>query len=359
VPQARDSREITSVAPGTVVALLSGMKSVLLSAIGKALRTASIGGLAVACFACSGKSTAGTTQGNSLDAAAGAGNSGAVTSAEAGLGVALTIPVGTYTGCTAVTVSMSGNSEGTGGGDGAVTLSADGDGTLSGVLSFEPFLSGPVAFAPTSSVTAGLTNGPFTLETTDLQGLNAVTVSAGALALVGDTFFISLYAKNDETKLSAYVTCPVSTSLPTATIVNPAPAAGSIPTGTYAGCTSSFGAESLSRTAGGNFSLAVAETNGLLTTTLNAGFPAVCDLAFHAASGATAPLNDAQTCTVSDPCGPPPSLGTSSAPSETTLTNMAGSIEVAGGALFINVAGDASADACGRQLLSMICPTAP
>jgi hypothetical protein len=342
------------------------MKSVLLLEVGKALRTVAIGALAVACFACSGGSTAdtsgtGTTLGNSRDASADDGNSGAVTATDAGLRAALTIPIGTYTGCSVVTVSVSGNSEGTSGGDGTVTLSADGSGTLSGVLSFEPFLSGPVAFAPTSSVTAALTNGPFDLETTDPQGLNAVTASAaaGALTLAGDTLFISLYANNDETKLSAYVTCPVSTSLSTATVVNPAPTAGSIPTGTYAGCTSSFGAESLSRTAGGNFSLAVAESNGMLTTTLSAGFPAVCGLAFHDASGATAPLDNAQTCTVSEPCGPPPSLGTSSAPSETTLANMAGSIEAAGGALFINIAGDAPADACGRHLLSMICPSAP
>jgi hypothetical protein len=304
-------------------------------------RAALVGVLGVVCFACSGKMASATKDGTSADAS-------------------LTIPLGVYTGCATTLVNIAGNSEGTSGGDGTVTLSADGKGSISGVLAFDQWLNGTVAFTPTNGTTAVLTAGPFELQAPTGIGMGAlaIPVSAGSLVLVHDTLLISVYGESDQTKLSGYVTCPVPASLPSATIVNPAPATGSIATGTYAGCTSSlgYGASTLS---GGDLSLTIAEGSGTLTATSGAGFPAVCPLAFDDTSGTTAPLSDAQTCAISEPCGPPPSLGTSSAPSETTLTNMAGSIQVSSGALFINVVGDAPADACGSHMLSLICPTEP
>ena len=113
--------------------------------------------------------------------------------------------------------------------------------------------------------------------------------------------------------------------------------------------------------AGGDFSLTIGESDATLTVTSGAGFgyPVTCDLAFHDISGSIATLSDGQTCSISDPCGPGPLMGTSSAPSEATLMNMTGSIEVVGGVLFINVIGDAPSAACGSHTLSVICPVGP
>ena len=315
----------------------------------KATRAALTGALVVACFACGGKTSSDGTLGVSFDASADASE----------LGAALTIPVGAYTDCKAITSEISGNIEAVGGGKGTVTLAADGDGRVSAVLAFERWMSGTVVLAPTSSVTAALTAGPFVIETMDSTFVRALTIplAAGSLALVGDTLFVSVYGHGDDTKFSGFCSCPVSASLPKATIANRAPKAGSIPTGTYEACTTLFGgSETL---VASSLSLTIAESKGILTATSSGGLPAVCSLAFHDNSGTTATLDGEQTCTVQQPCGPPPTLGPSSAPRETTLTNMAGSIEVAGGALFINVVGDAPSEACGRHTLSLICPAAP
>jgi hypothetical protein len=112
---------------------------------------------------------------------------------------------------------------------------------------------------------------------------------------------------------------------------------------------------------GGGFSLTIAESDATLTVTsgVEYGYPLACDLAFHYVSGSTATVSDGQTCTISEPCGPGPSMGSSSAPSEATLTDMTGSIEVVGGVLFINVIGDAPSAACGSHTLSVICPVGP
>jgi hypothetical protein len=56
-------------------------------------------------------------------------------------------------------------------------------------------------------------------------------------------------------------------------------------------------------------------------------------------------LTAGQTCNVRAPCGPPPSLGASPYPSEATLTNMQGSMTVNGNALFVDILGDATAQA--------------
>ena len=248
-----------------------------------------------------------------------------------------------------------------------MTLSVAGDGTLSAALSFDQWLSGTLAFAATSSTTAGLGAGPFEIEMfdptspADLSRPSniSVPVAAGTLVLAGDTLFISVYAHNDDTQFSVYSTCPVPTSLPSTTVVNSAPQMGSIPSGSYAACTTSSGSEMQSRIVGGDLTLTIAKSNGSLTATQSDGFPSVCNLAFDDMSWTTAPLSDGQTCKITQPCGPLPSLGMSSAPNEATLTNMTGAIDIAGGALFINVVGDAPADACGSHVLSLICPPAP
>lgn len=84
----------------------------------------------------------------------------ALDASEGGLGIALTIPVGVYTECTATVDSVvHGLNETGGGGMGTVTLATDGDGGISVALTFQPCVSGTAAFAPTSTTTAGSTAG--------------------------------------------------------------------------------------------------------------------------------------------------------------------------------------------------------
>jgi hypothetical protein len=344
------------VGAGTVVAHIPSMSRV------SSARVTLIAAMAIVCFACSGKTDAKTS-------------SGTTDSTETDLGAKLTIPVGAYTGCMTNLGGVRPHIEGSSGGEGTVTLSVAGDGTLNAALSFGQWLSGTVAFAATSSTTAGLGTGPFEIEMFDPTAIVdptapadstgpsniSVSVAAGTLVLAGDTLFISVYAHNDDAQFSAYSTCPVPTSLPSTTIVNSAPQMGNIPSGSYTACTTSSGSEipGDSGTIGGDLTLTIAKSNGSLTATQSDGFPSVCNLAFDDMSGTTATLRDGQTCMISEPCGPPPSLGTSSAPDEATLTNMTGAIDIAGGALFINVVGDAPAVACGSHVLSLICPQAP
>jgi hypothetical protein len=311
-------------------------------------------------------------------------------SSEEGVGVALTIPVGSYTGCTAALDTVGPAGEGGSGGSGTVNLSTDGAGGLSGVLALElsglpssrPWFSGTIGFAPTSSTTAALSGGPFDIETLlDNGDIDAsagpgfasttVPVAASSLALVGNTLFISVYGQSEGTSLSGYCVCPVPASLPRATVVNRAPKTGSIPTGTYRGCTMSFENDAWSQS-GGDSSLTIAESDGMLTATSDA---LLCGrLAFHNISGSTATLSGAQTCTnPGNLCGPGPSspttpsplgvpeAGEASTPGDAMLTNGAGSIHVVGGALFINVTGDAPSPSlgCGSYAFSVICSTGP
>jgi hypothetical protein len=263
-----------------------------------------------------------------------------------------------------------------GGGSGTVNLSTSGDGGVAAVLAFEPWVSGTVTFTPTSSTTAASSAAPFDIEAQETwiesQTVDTIPGVASALALVDDTLLISVYGQAEGTSFSAYCRCPVPASLPRATVVNPAPKGGAIPTGTYEACNTALFPTSPtspgSGGSGGDLALTITESGELLTATSDAGYPAVCGLAFHDISGSTATVSDGETCTIKEPCGPPPSSGTTgggdsgstgSAPNEVTLTNMAGSIEVVGSVLFINVIGDAPSVACGSHTLSLICPTAP
>jgi hypothetical protein len=327
-----------------------------------AARATRIATLGVLCLSCSAKTNAEPT-------------SGTTDSTETELDAKLTVPVGAYTGCVTSLGGIRANTNAGGGGEGEVTLSVAGDDTVQADLSFDEWLSGTVAFAATSRTTAGLGAGPFEIQLLDPTATAypsapaastgpsnvSVPVAAGTLALAGDTLFISLYAHNDDTQFSVYSTCPIPTLLPSTTIVNSAPQMGDVPSGSYPACTTSSGSElpGQSRTIGGNLTLTIAESNGSLTATQSDGFPSVCNLAFDDLSGTTGTLRDGQGCMISEPCGPPPSLGTSPGPDEATLTNMTGAIDIAGGALFINIVGDAPADACGRHVLSLICPPAP
>lgn len=272
----------------------------------------------------------------------------------------LVIPAGLYADCILNTVSIREKLEAGGGGRGSVTLSADGDGKLSAGLSFDRWMSGTLVFAPTSDATAALTGGPTVVETVDTDFVTALElpVSAGSLMLVGDRLFLSMYGRRDS-KVSGFVSCAVPAGLPHATIRGRADENGSIPSGTYAGCTTASGGYDTSITTGGDLSLSVAETSGVVRETAIAGFPDVCALAFDGLLGATATLVAGEACPIAQPCGPPPSLGPSTAPHEATLTHMAGAMQATGGALFVSVVGDAPPDACGQHFVSLICPAAP
>jgi hypothetical protein len=298
-----------------------------------------------------------------------------VDASDGGFGVALTIPVGEYTGCAVSTVEIAANLEASNGGNGTLTLSMNGGGGVSAGFSFQQFnagnpnahvivASGTLAFAPTSGTTAASIGGPFAIET---QSANynmslTVSVSASSLAIVGDTLFVSMAGQSDDTKFTGYVYCPVPASLPRATVVGLPSTMGSISTGTYGACTTAFVQLSDgSNSTGGDVSLVITEAGGVLTATSPTGFPSVCGggkLAFHDISVSTATLTPGQTCPVQLPCGAPPTMGPSSTPLAGTLTNMAGSLAVVGGVLFVNVTGDAP-QACGNHGLSFICPTAP
>jgi len=294
-------------------------------------------------------------------------------------GDALTIAIGQYTSCSVSTVNVTANLEASNGGNGTVTLSADGDGGLSAALSFDQLnvgdpgahvvvASGTLGFAPTTGTTAALSAGSFAMQTLDGNNVGtSVPVAASALSLVGDMLFISVLGQNADTKFSGFALCSVPASLPKATLVSRAPTTRSIPTGTYSGCTTASaqlasGLAANSST-GGNLSLTVTSgSDHTWTATQAAGFPTVCGgepLAFDDVGASAAALRSGQTCAIALPCGPPPSLGPSAAPNEATLANLSGSIEVVGGALFINVTGDAPSQACGAHTLSLICPAVP
>jgi hypothetical protein len=285
--------------------------------------------------------------------ACGAPEQGVGGGGEAGVApVTLTIPVGSYAGCTETTVNVTPGKVAVNGPElGTVTLSTNGDRGATAVLAFQGSATETVAFSPTSSTSAGF------------EPLDAgdAAVAASSLALVGDTLLISAYdGQGGGTGLSSFYSCPVPSSLSRATLAIPTPTSGSIRTGTYGACTMSFVGD-MGGGSGGGFSLTLAESDATLTLTSGTeiAYGFACDLAFHDISGGTATLSDGQTCAVSSPCGPGPTMGLSSAPSEAMLTNMTGSMEVVGGVIFINVIGDAPSAACGSHTLTVICPVGP
>jgi hypothetical protein len=199
--------------------------------------------------------------------------------------------------------------------------------------------------------------------TSNYASTMTVSVLAGSLALTGNTLFVTVYGQGEGTTYGGYARCSVPASLPRATVAGRAPAAASIPTGTYGACTTDYGYGYPGwDEGGGESSRVLAESQGTLTVTqaADAGYPVVCpSLAFDGVAGSTATLSSGETCTVQAPCGPPPSLGPSSAPGTAVLTNMTGAIQRTGGVLFVNVVGEAPSDACGSHIVSLICPEGP
>jgi hypothetical protein len=271
------------------------------------------------------------------------------------------VPIGAFAGCALETVEVRERLEAAGGGRGSVTLSLDGEGHVVADLSFDRWLRGTLAFVPTSGATAAVAEGPFDVATVDADFTTPLTVrlSAAALAINGDVLFVDLFGRGGTTKFDGWVHCPVPAGLPRTSVALHAPSTSSIPPGIYAHCTTSSGGFDTSVMTGGDLSLSIAEATGARTATKVEGYPDVCMLAFDDRAQATAALLPGVSCEIGQPCGPPPSLGPSSAPSKATLTGMTGSMQLVDGALFVDVVGDAPPDACGRHFVSLICPTTP
>jgi hypothetical protein len=296
--------------------------------------------IASACFACGART--------SLDAGS---SSGAPS-------VSLMIPLGLYPGCIATTVTVAPHFEGVAGGAGTLTLAQRGDGALAATLAFDPYARGTAAFTPATSTSAAFAAGEsFDLDTVDFHGSHAtITATAGSLALVGDTLFISLDGESAGSVISGYVHCPVPASRPKVSVVTSAPPSTSVTPGVYGSCTANVGSSAGGILAGGTGTVTVTSNAGTLSATWDDGLTPVCGhLDFTATSDGIASLTPGQTCSIRQPCGPPPTLGPPTAPSVATLTNTVGSMTVDQGSLFINVVGDTTSLTCGTHYFSIIC----
>lgn len=300
--------------------------------------------VAAACFACGGRTSPGSST---------LGSDGGASS------VTLTIPLGSYSGCTSSMVTVSPHFEGTAGGDGTITLVQEND-TVVATLAFAPFASGKVVFAPTGTTSAAFATGrSYDVETPDFKGSNAtVTETTGSLVLVGDTLFVSVHGQSASADVSGYFHCPVPASLQPTSVVTNAPPAVALTQGIFGPCTSSVGATNTTLSTRGSGSVTVTESAGNLSATWNDDVTPVCKSLDFTASSDAATLVAGQTCSVERPCGPPPSLGPSPAPSVATLTSTAGSMTADGRSLFINLVGETTTEACGRHYVSILCAPA-
>lgn len=247
------------------------------------------------------------------------------------------------------------NFEGVAGGGGTLTLVQDND-TVVATLAFAPFASGKLAFTPTSTRSAAFAAGrSFEVDTVDFKGSNvAVTETTGSMVLVGDTLFISVHGQSASADVSGHVHCPVPAALQPTSVVTNAPPSAALTSGIFGPCTSSVGATNIGLAGGGSGSVTVTTSAGNLSATWNDDVTPVCKhLDFTAGA-----LVTGQTCSVQTPCGPPPSLGPSTAPSVALLTSTAGSMTANGHSLFIDLVGETTTEACGRHYLSIVCAPA-
>ena len=308
--------------------------------------------LAAACLACGARTplAAGSLAGS--DAAAAPETSAGTTT--------LSIGLGTYPECTSATVTRRPNFVGSTGGSGSITLRREGD-TVVATLAFPPYASGVVAFVPTTGSSAAFRAS----QTLDVQvadgSVRVVTVTAttGALSMVGSTLFLSSHGSAGVDDVSTFFHCRVPTGLQSAEIVTSAPPPGQVTAGVYRSCTvaSSTDGPIQAGLTGGTGSVTITEHAGALQLTWPETLLAqwTCGHLDFGGGPITATLTAGQTCSVQQPCGPPPTLGPSPFLSSATLTDLRGAMSVNGSALFVDVVGDASAQACGVHDLSITC----
>jgi hypothetical protein len=295
--------------------------------------------IAAACFACGARTA--------LDS----GSSGGTSSDS------LMIPLGPYPGCVVTTVTVGPHFEGVAGGDGALTLVDEGEGVLGVTLAFDLFATGTLAFTPTTSSSAAFADGEsFDVDSVDFRGSHVtINATAGSLTLVGETLFLSIKGESAGAVVSGYVHCPVP-ARPNASVATRVLPSTSVTLGVYRSCTANIGSKAGGVLAGGTGTVTVTSSGGTLSATWDDALTSVCGrLDFEPASGSVTSLTPEQRCSIRQPCGPPPTLGPSTTPSEATLTNMEGSMTVDQHSLFINVVGDTSTATCGTHLFSIIC----
>jgi hypothetical protein len=308
--------------------------------------------VATACLACGARTP--------LSAEAFADSGAGARSDAAPPAVTLSIPIGVYTGCASSTVTTRPDYVGSTGRDGAITLTREGD-LVVAALAFPLYASGRVAFAPTARGAAALrASQTFAVQTANTaNAVVPVTASAGSLAIVGTTLFISTHGSAGDDDVSAFFHCPIPAGLAPTDIATTAPPPGRPAPGVYGSCTATASTDGPVRAGLSGGSGAVTVTVGAESLRLawpDSLLPELACSALDLDADPVAPaLAAGQSCEMRQPCGPPPTLGPSPFPGTATLTNLQGSMRVNGGALFIDVRGDAPAMACGAHNLSITC----
>jgi len=287
--------------------------------------------------------------------------SDAATSSEtSSTAVTLTIPLGTYSGCTSGTVTTHPNFVGATGGTGSITLTREGDRVVA-TLDFSRYGSGRVAFVPTTRSSAAFAAS----QSLDVQIANpgfsvaTVTATTGTLSIVRQTLFVSTHGSAGSDDVSTFFHCRVPAGVVPTDIVTSAQPPGQLGPGEYRSCVASSSTDGPIQAgiSGGVGSLSVTELGGSFHLTWPDSLLShwTCGGLDFSADPINASLMAGQTCELRSPCGPPPTLGMSPFPNTATLTGMRGSMMVNGNVLFVDVLGDAPDQACGVHDLSIIC----
>jgi hypothetical protein len=307
--------------------------------------------VAAACLACGARTPLSSESPSGADAGA---------SADASAAVTLTIPLGTYVDCTSATVTTRPHFVGGTGRDGTITLTQEGDSVVA-ALDFPRYASGRVAFAPTTGRSAALrASQAFEVQTANASfSVVTVTATTGALSLVGSTLFLSTRGRAGTDDVSTFFHCRAPVGVTPTSVVTRASPPGRVTAGVYGSCIAASSTEGPAHAgvSGGRGSLTVTEVGGTLRLAWTDSVISElgCRGLDFGADPLTAALTPGQTCEIYQPCGPPPTLGSSPFPLTATLTDLQGSVMVNGNALFIDLLGDAGARACGVHDLSITC----
>lgn len=308
--------------------------------------------VAAACLACGARTPLSTEALLPSDAA--------TSSETSSTAVTLSLPLGTYSGCTSGTVTTRPNFVGATGGTGSITLTREGDRVVA-TLDLPNYASGRLAFAPTSRSSAAFAAS----QTFDVQIANpsfsvaTVTATTGALSIVRQTLFVSTHGIAGSDDVSTFFHCRVPAGMEPTDIVTSAQPPGQLGPGEYRSCVASSSTDGPIQAgiSGGVGSLTVTRDGGTLRLTWPDSLQPHwnCSGLDFGADPIHASLRASQSCEIVSPCGPPPTLGMSPFPRTATLTGLQGSMMVSGGVLFVDVLGDAPDQACGIHDLSITC----
>jgi hypothetical protein len=314
--------------------------------------------VAAACLACGARTP--------LSTEALAASDAATSSDSSSTAVTLTIPLGTYSGCTSGTITTRPNFVGATGGTGSITLTREGDRVVatlglaryaSGRLAFVPTTRSSAAFAASQGFDVQIANPTFSVAT--------VTATTGALSIVRQTLFVSTHGSAGSDDVSTFFHCRVPAGVAPTDIVTSAPPPGQLAAGVYRSCVASSSTDGPIQAglSGGVGSLTVTRDGGTFRLTWPDSLQPhwACGGLDFGADPLNASVRAGQSCDITSPCGPPPTLGMSPFPNTATLTGLQGSMMVSGDVLFVDVLGDAPDRACGVHDLSITCagPSTP